>query len=179
MDRRWCANHPRHVRGESGHRDGRREASLGIMRWQDRELELRLTLDMVPTVVLAAAFVVVLQALATIHPTVPPVLHGVVTSTGQSSSDLGPSLPNLGHLSLDILPFGLSDRGMVQRFLQVLVVPFPALLRRSSSHRVRDDYPARGAVVFDEVHELLVLELAPWSSLVVRMSRHVWQSDPE
>lgn len=70
----------------------------------------------------------VVAALPSVHAAIPPVLDGVVASSVQSSSDLGPSLANLGDHSFDQDTLLGRYWLEVQRRFQVLMIAFTALL---------------------------------------------------
>jgi hypothetical protein len=115
---------------------------------------------------LGAALLVV--ASSSVHASVPPVLHGVVTASSQASGDLCPSLAHLCHHLFDQDALLGSDGVMVEVWLQVLVEAFSTLLRRASLNCGGDADPVVSTVNGDEVEEELVLLLRPRTTLVLR-----------
>lgn len=109
----------------------------------------------------------IVAAPSSVHATVPPVLHSVVAATTQAAGDLSPSLAHFANHLLDQQPFFRGDRVMVQVGLQVLMVPFPALLWRSRLNSRGNPNPVVGAMKIDQVQKILVLGLRPGSSLVL------------
>lgn len=69
------------------------------------------------------------QPSSSIHATVPPVLNCIVTPAMEPSGNLGPSLAHVSDETLDELTFFRRDGLVVEGWLEVLVVPFSALLR--------------------------------------------------
>ncbi|KAI9048927.1 hypothetical protein LZ554_006778 [Drepanopeziza brunnea f. sp. 'monogermtubi'] len=87
------------------------------------------------------------------------LLHGIVTAPVQSSRDLGPALPHpLDHL-LNLQPFLRTDGRMIQRRLQVLVVPFPALLGRAGADELGNAHPVQGPLRLDELAQVRIFLL--------------------
>ena len=77
-------------------------------------------LHVVPSLVVASS--------SSVHTAVPPVLHGVVATSPQTSGDFRPSFPHVGNHLLDEKAFFGSNGVVVQVGFQVLVIPLPTLL---------------------------------------------------
>jgi len=82
-------------------------------------------------VIASMMFKTIWVALASVLAAIPPVLHCVVTSTLESSCDLGPPLAHLCNHLLNKVSFFRGDRVMIQRRLEVLMVAFATLLGRA------------------------------------------------
>lgn len=93
----------------------------------------------------------VVAAPSSIHPTVPPVLHGIVTTTTQASRDLRPTLAHFADHLLDEQTLLWRDWVMVEVRLQVLVVTLAALFGRSSLDSGRDADPVVSSMEVDQV----------------------------
>ena len=104
------------------------------------------------------------DATATIHAAVPPILYGIVASAWKSSCDFGPSLSHLCDQLLNKLAFLRCDRLMAQSWLQVLMIPLPALFRGSRYKELRNLDPIMSTVHIDKAQQRGILELRPRSS---------------
>jgi len=66
-----------------------------------------------------------------VHATIPPVLDCVVTASVKLPGDICPPLAHLRDQTLDLKTFFGADGLVVERGLQVLVVPFSTLFWRA------------------------------------------------
>jgi hypothetical protein len=69
-----------------------------------------------------------LIASSSVHPSIPPILDGIVAASTKSAGDLGPSLAHFRNHLLDHDAFLGSDGVMVEVGLQVLMISLSALL---------------------------------------------------
>lgn len=72
-----------------------------------------------------------LVASASVHASIPPILHGIVAAAAEPASDLCPPLAHLGDHLLDHDAFLRSNGVMVEVGLEVLVEALSALFRRA------------------------------------------------
>lgn len=107
---------------------------------------------------------------AAVLTTIPPVLDGVVAAAMEAAGNLSPSLAHLGDHLLDHGALLGSDGVVVEVRLEVLVIPFPALLGGSGLDHRRDADPVVSTLSVDEAKQELVLSLGPGTSLVSRHS---------
>ena len=114
-------------------------------------LEARLTLSTV--------------ALPSIHASIPPVFDSIVTAIPKSSSNFCPATSHITHHPFNHFSFLVSDRVMIQRLFQILVVSFSTLLRCPVLHVLRDAYPIVGTFLLDKIKQKLVLICVPWSAV--------------
>lgn len=98
-------------------------------------------------------------ASSSVHPTIPPVLHGVVAAAAKSPCDLCPSLAHLSDHLFDQNPLFGGDGVMIEIGLQVLVIPLSALLWRASLNGRRYPHPVVSSVDGDQMQEELVFLL--------------------
>lgn len=99
------------------------------------------------------------QAPPSVHAAIPPVLDGVVTAAVESSRDLSPPLPNLGDQTFDEEAFLGTNRFVIQRRLQILMISLSTLLRRSRANELCDAYPVERALSVNELGKIGVLAL--------------------
>jgi hypothetical protein len=97
-----------------------------------------------------------------IHTPVPPIFDGIVAAITDASGNISPPLPDFGDQLLDHFTFTRGDWVMIQRRLQVLVIPLATLFRRSVLHVLRDANPVVRALAVHELEE---------SSIFVRQPR--------
>lgn len=105
---------------------------------------------------------------ASVHPPVPPILDGVVTSTTQASCNLRPALAHLRHHLLNQHTLFGRDGLVVEIGLEVLVEPLSALLGRASLDGLGDSHPVVGAMKIDQGQENRVFGLRPRATLMLR-----------
>ena len=108
---------------------------------------------------------------ATIDPAVPPILHGVIATTGHPSSDLGPASTHIVHILLDPCTLFGRDGFMVEGRLQVLMIALSTLLRRTRADGPSDAHPIMRATGIDQVEQALILFLRPWPPLDILLRR--------
>lgn len=104
----------------------------------------------------------------TVHIAVPPVLDCIVTAVAKSASDLCPAFAHLIHHALDHKPFVRRDGSVVERWLEILVESFSALLGRTEVHLLRDSDPIVGSLFVHQLHQGVVLLWDPRATAVIR-----------
>lgn len=119
------------------------------------------------SVVLAVGSTMLMATPSPVLPTVPPVLDGVVASSLEPASNLGPALAHLRDHLLDLLAFLGRDGVVIQRRLEVLVVTLPALFGRACSDGMRDPDPVGSPVLLNQSNKIHVLGLRPRPTAMV------------
>lgn len=138
-----------------------------LLHWRRKALHVWVSVWVVmPHLELGLALLLV--ASSSIHTAVPPVLHGIVATAMQSTSNLGPSLAHLSHHHLDSDTFFGRDGIVIQVWLQVLVISLATLLRRARLNGARDSDPVRSPILVHEVKEEIIFGLRPGTTLVLR-----------
>lgn len=116
---------------------------------------------------LVAALILLLRiALPSVLAAVPPVLDCVVAASFKSSRNLSPPLTHLGYQLLNQFSLFRSDGLMIKRRLEVLVIPFPALLRGTRADFLGDADPVVRPVTANQVNEPAVFVLRPRAAAV-------------
>jgi hypothetical protein len=95
---------------------------------------------------------------------VPPVFDGIVAATPQAAGNISPSLPDFVDQLLDEFTFTRGDGVMIQRRLQVLVIPLATLFRRSVLHVLRDANPVVRALAVHKLEESSIFLRQPRTS---------------
>jgi len=114
------------------------------------------------------------EASTTIHAAVPPVLDGIVASTMESTSNFSPPLSHLSNHSLNLQTLFRADGFVIQRRFEILMVPFPALLRGARSNELGYPDPVQCSLGVYQLAQVGVFCLRPRSS-----SMRCHDSDPK
>lgn len=137
-----------------------------LMHWHGHAVHLGVILRVMTDFQLRSSLDV--SSAASVHPPIPPVLDGVVTSTTQPSCNLRPALAHLRHHLLDQHTLFGRDGLVVEVGLEVLVEPLSALLGRASLDGLGDSDPVVGAMKVDQGQENRVFRLRPGATLMLR-----------
>lgn len=108
-----------------------------------------------------------------VHPAIPPVLDAVIATTWHLASDVSPLLAHFNHTSFDELAFVVTNGQMVERWLQVLMPSFPALLCGALADDFRDLYPTLRSVLTHKKIQPSVFVAVPGTSLSMLFVAHL------
>ncbi len=98
-----------------------------------------------------------------VHTAIPPVLHCIVASTRELSSDLCPSFSNLAHQSFNPASFFGADRLMIERGFEILMISLSTVFGGARTDELGNSYPVQGSLSMDKLNKVSVLSLRPWS----------------
>ena len=133
---------------------------LRIVEWRRMRDRRRLEL-------LAIVGAVCFCAVTTIRAAVEVVLDSVVTAVVKTTSNLSPLGTHFMVKLEDKTTFLVTDGGLVQARVEVLVVALATLLSGTSLHAVGDGHPVGRTALFCDVgNEALVLLDGPWTPSV-------------
>jgi hypothetical protein len=104
------------------------------------------------------------EASTTIHAAVPPVLDGIVTSTMESTSNLSPPLSHFSNHALNLKTFFGADWFVIQRWFEILMVPFPTLLWGARADELSYPDPIQRSLGVYQLAQVGILCLGPRSS---------------
>lgn len=113
-------------------------------------------------------------AIAPIGAGVPPILDGIVGPSVQMARDLCPFLAKLGDQLFNELALFRGDGQVVERRLEVLVVPLATLFGRAQHETGGDAHPIGRAMLLDEFDELGVFQREPWAAARDLQARILW-----
>jgi hypothetical protein len=99
-----------------------------------------------------------------VHTAIPPVLHCIVASTRELSSDLCPSFSHLANEGFNLESFFGADRLMIEGRFQVLMVSLSTLLWRARADELSNSHPIQGSLGMNKLNEVSVFPLRPWST---------------
>lgn len=144
---------------------GRQRLLLDVMRHM---LHLRMTLRLLGLTDFELSMTLLSVPSSSVHASIPPVLHGVVAASSESSGDLSPSLSHLCNHLLDQDALLRCNGIVVEVGLEVLVISLSALFWGTGLDGCRYPYPVVSSMNIDQVKEQVVLLLGPGSTFVLR-----------
>jgi len=96
---------------------------------------------------------------SSVHTSIPPILHRIVASSRELSSDLCPSFSHLAHQSFNLESFFGADRLMIERGFEILMISLSTLFGGARTDELGNSYPVQGSLSMDKLNKVSVLSL--------------------